>query len=86
MTLQEIKEHQDQFGTHDLDTMSTSDYRQVLDDGAFFWIDHHECLRNTFSGEIIASNIMQIDLLIAYMENLKIIIRDNNNQGNYIKQ
>lgn len=71
MTLQEIKEHQDQFGTHDLDTMSTSDYRQVLDDGAFFWIDHHDFLRNTFSGEMFATNRVQLDAMIEYLQRFR---------------
>lgn len=71
MTLQEIKEHQDQFGTHDLDTMSTSDYRQVLDDGAFFWIDHHDFVRSTFSGEIIITNSEQLDVVIEHLQNYR---------------
>lgn len=68
MTLQEIKEHQDQFGTHDLETMSTSDYRQVLDDGAFFWLDHHDFVRSTFSGEIFATSKVQLDILIEHLQ------------------
>lgn len=68
MTLQEIKEHQDQFGIHDLDTMSTTDYRQALDDGAFFWVDHHDFVRSTFSGEIFATNRGQLDAMIEYLQ------------------
>ena len=38
ITIQEIKEHHDQFGLHDMSAMPTDEYRQALKDGALFWI------------------------------------------------
>lgn len=68
ITLQDIKEHKDHFGLHDLGTMSTEEYRKALSDGAFFWIDHHECVRSTFSEEIFATNREQLDALIEHLQ------------------
>jgi hypothetical protein len=64
ITLEDIQNHRDQFGLHDLDTMHTSDYRKALRDEAILWIDHHDFVRSTFSGEIIATNREQVDALI----------------------
>lgn len=68
MELKEIKEHQDQYGLHDLGTMNTADYRQALADGAMFWIDHHEFVRSTLSGEIFATNREQLDAMIEHLQ------------------
>ena len=76
ITLKDIKEHKDQFGIHDLDTMSTSDYRQVLADGAFFRIDHHEFVRSTLSEEILATNREQLDALIEHLQEYRVKMRE----------
>lgn len=68
ITLQDIKEHKDHFGLHDLVTMSTEEYQKALSDGAFFWINHHECVRCTSSEEKFATNLEQLDLLIEHLE------------------
>lgn len=68
ITIQEIKEHYDQFGLHDLSSMPTSDYRQALDNGAMFWIDHHDFVRSTLSEEILATNCEQLDVLIEHLQ------------------
>ncbi|WP_431224803.1 hypothetical protein ACQ86O_08085 [Serratia sp. L9] len=68
ITVKEIKEHKDQFGIHDLDSMHTTEYRQALSDGAFFWIDHHDFVRSTFSGEIFATNREQLDAMIEHLQ------------------
>lgn len=44
--------------------MSTEEYRQVLKDGAFLWIDHHDFVRSTFSEENFATNSEEIHDLI----------------------
>lgn len=68
ITTEDIKAHKDQFGLHDLDTMSIEEYRQSLRDGAFIWIDHHECVRSTFSEEIFATNRKQLDAFIEHLQ------------------
>lgn len=67
LSLQEIKEHKDQFGLHELDTMHIETFRQALKDEAFMWLDHHNFLRSTLSGEIFATNIEQLEALIGYL-------------------
>lgn len=68
ITIQDIKAHKDQFGLHDLDTMSTEEYRKSLSDGAFFWIDHHDFVRSTLSEEILATNREQLDAMIEHLQ------------------
>lgn len=48
--------------------MDLPHYQQVLAGGAFFWIDHHDFVRSTFSGEIFATNREQPDALIAHLQ------------------
>lgn len=68
MSIQEIKEHYDQFGLHDMGTMPTNSYRIALTQGALFWIDHHDFLRSTLSGEILAANKEQLDAMIEHLQ------------------
>ena len=70
ITIQDIKAHKDQFGLHDLDTMSTEEYRKSLSDGAFFWIDHHDFVRSTLSEEILTTNREQLETLIEYLQSI----------------
>ncbi|WP_333854158.1 hypothetical protein [Leclercia sp.] len=68
ITIQEIKEHYDQFGLHDMSTMPTAEYQQALADGALFWIDHHDFVRSTLSGEIFATNKEQLEVMIEHLK------------------
>lgn len=68
ITIQEIKEYYDQFGLHDISSMPTSEYRQALANGGLLWIDHHDFVRSTLSGEIIATNKEQVDALIEHLQ------------------
>ncbi|WP_404655798.1 hypothetical protein [Raoultella ornithinolytica] len=70
-TIDEIKEHHDYYGIHDLSSMPTVDYRQALENGAFFWIDHHDFVRGTFSEEILATNREQLDVMIEYLQKFR---------------
>ena len=67
ITINDIREHYDSYGIHDLSRMTTTDYRQALENGAFFWIDHHDFVRGTFSEEILAINRDQLDAMIEYL-------------------
>lgn len=71
ITLQEIKDHLDQYGIENLETTPTSVFRQLLDDGAFFWIDHHDFIRSTLSEEIFATNREQLDALIEHLQQFR---------------
>ena len=68
ITVQEIKEHKDQYGIDDIGGMHTTEYRRVLSDGAFFWIDHHDFVRSTLSEEILATNREQLDAMIEHLQ------------------
>ncbi|CAI8781954.1 MULTISPECIES: hypothetical protein [Enterobacteriaceae] len=67
LSMQEIKEHYDQYGLHDMSVMPTAEYRQALADGALFWADHHDFVRSTLSGEIFATNKEQLDAMIEHL-------------------
>ncbi|WP_222889423.1 hypothetical protein [Enterobacter sp. C2] len=68
MSIQEIKEHYDLYGLHDMSVMPTAEYRQALANGALFWIDHHDFVRSTLSDEILATNREQLDVLIEHLQ------------------
>lgn len=68
VTAKDIKEHHDKYGIEDLGTMHTGVYRQLLNEGAFFWIDHHDFVRSTFSEEIFATNREQLDAMIEHLQ------------------
>ncbi|HIF6300828.1 TPA: hypothetical protein ACX3LH_003140 [Klebsiella michiganensis] len=68
ITIQDIKEHYDQHGLHDMSAMPTVEYRQVLKNGALFWIDHHDFVRSTLSEEILATNREQLDAMIEHLQ------------------
>ncbi|MEB2767327.1 hypothetical protein VC306_14265 [Citrobacter portucalensis] len=68
ITIQEIEEHYDQYGLHDMSAMTMPEYRQALANGALFWVDHHDFMRSTLSGEILATNREQLDTLIEFLK------------------
>lgn len=71
ITLKDIREHREMYDLPDIETMRTDDYRQALKKEAFFWIDHHEFVRSTLSGEIFATNREQLDAMIEYLQGLR---------------
>ena len=71
ITLKDIKAHQEQFGLYNLETMSNEEYKKALSDGAFFWVDHHDFVRSTFSEEIFATSCEQLDALISHLQGLR---------------
>ncbi|HDF5712408.1 hypothetical protein ACNPNM_21140 [Klebsiella variicola] len=68
ITIHEIKEHYDHYGLHDMCTMPTTKYQQILAKGALFWIDHHDFVRSTLSDEILATNQEQLDAMIKHLQ------------------
>lgn len=68
ITLQEIKEHQNQYGTQDIGSMTTSDYRKVLAEEGFFWGDPHGFIMHQLSKELIVTNTEQLDALLEHLE------------------
>lgn len=71
ITIEDIKAHKEHFGLTDLDIMGIEEYRRNLREGVFFWVDHHDFLRSTFSEEIFASNREQFDALIEHLQELR---------------
>lgn len=71
ITLQDITEHKDYYGLHNLETMTKEEYQQVLNADCFFWVDHHDRVRHQLSGEIIAMNKQQLDLLIEHLKSFR---------------
>lgn len=71
VTVQDIKEHQDHFGIDDITSMDIAEYRRLLNDGAFFWINHNEIIRHTLSEEYIAATPGQVDALIEHLKMFK---------------
>ncbi|OCG08045.1 hypothetical protein A9G13_07565 [Gilliamella sp. wkB178] len=71
ITLEEIIEHKNYFGFESLETMPEADYKQLIEKEAFFWLDHHEFIRHQLSGEIIATNKEQLDMLIEYLKSFR---------------
>ncbi|EGQ5301217.1 MULTISPECIES: hypothetical protein [Enterobacteriaceae] len=68
VTIQDIKEHRDHFGIGDITDMDIVEYKRLLNDGAFFWINHNEIIRHTLSEEYIAATPEQVDALIEQLK------------------
>ena len=71
VTIQDIKEHREHFGIGDITDMDIGEYKQILDSGAFFWINHNEIIRHTLSEEYIAATPEQVDALIEHLKQFK---------------
>lgn len=73
--IKKIAEHQDHFGMPgsktDLQLMALSDYRDMTQRDAFFYVDHNGFLRHQFSGEVMAATKDQVNIMINYLEILK---------------
>ena len=73
--IKKIAEHQDHFGMPgsktDLQLMALSDYRDMSQRDAFFYVDHNGFLRHQFSGEVMAATKDQVNIMINYLEILK---------------
>lgn len=68
VTIQAIKEHRDHFGIGDITDMDIVEYKRLLNDGAFFWINHNEIIRHTLSEEYIAATPEQVEALIEQLK------------------
>lgn len=70
-----IAEHQDHFGMPrsktDLQLMALSDYRDMSQREAFFYVDHNGFLRHQFSDEVMAATSEQIECLINELKRIK---------------
>ncbi|ORM60118.1 hypothetical protein PRCB_11765 [Pantoea rodasii] len=78
--IQKIAEHQDHFGMPgsktDLQLMPLSDYRDMSQRDAFFYVDHNGFLRHQFSGEVMASSKQQLDILIDQLKAKRQFLED----------
>lgn len=75
VNIQDIVEHKKMFGIPDskthLQLMTDVEYAEMLGREAFFFVDHDRFLRHQFSGEIMAANKEQLDILIRHLESLR---------------
>lgn len=71
ITIQDIREHRENFGIGDITRMDIAEYKQLLDGGAFFWINHNEIIRHTLSEEYVAATPEQVDALIEHLKQFK---------------
>ncbi|SFO07239.1 hypothetical protein SAMN05421579_1562 [Xenorhabdus japonica] len=76
-SLEEVTQHKKLFGFPEyLSEISPRQYRELVNKGAFFFVDHHNSLRHQFSGEIMATDRQQVDILIAQLELLRAELPD----------
>ncbi|MDE9554156.1 hypothetical protein KKJ06_01560 [Xenorhabdus bovienii] len=76
-SLEEVIQHKKLFGLPEyLSDLSPEQYRELVNKEAFFFVDHHNCLRHQFSSEIMATNKQQIDILIEQLQALKETMND----------
>lgn len=72
VNIQKIIEHKKMFGIPDdksgLQLMPLSEYREMVNREAFFFVDHNGFLRHQFSGEILAASKEHIDILIEQLQ------------------
>ncbi|MBD8153325.1 hypothetical protein [Pantoea agglomerans] len=78
--IKKIAEHQDHFGMPgsktDLQLMTLSDYRDMSQRDAFFYVDHNGFLRHQFSGEVLAASKEQLDILIDALKAKRHLLED----------
>ncbi|WP_053014358.1 MULTISPECIES: hypothetical protein [Xenorhabdus] len=76
-SLEEIIQHKNLFGFPEhLSDLSPEQYRELVNKDAFFFVDHHDCLRHQFSSEIMATDKQQVDILIEQLQALKETMND----------
>ncbi|WP_051916950.1 hypothetical protein [Serratia sp. Ag1] len=80
VNIKKIAEHKKLFGTpdgkSDLQMMPLSEYRNMVEREAFFFVDHNGFLRHQFSGEILAASKEHIDILIEQLKRERRLLDD----------
>lgn len=71
VTFEEVQQHKKSHGFDDLETTTTEEYRRLLSDDALFFMDHHDFLRSSLTGEIFATNSEQVEAMIEYLRSLR---------------
>lgn len=73
--IKKIVEHNAMFGIPgsktELQLMPLSDYRDMSQREAYFYVDHNGFLRHQFSGEVLAANQEQVEELVNCLKELK---------------
>lgn len=73
--IKKIVEHNEMFGIPcsktELQLMPLSDYRDMSQREAYFYVDHNGFLRHQFSGEVLAANQEQVEELVNCLKELK---------------
>ncbi len=68
------EERMEKFNLTGLDSMPTADYREALEQEAFFWSDPHGFIMHTLSGERIVTNTEQLDALLEHLEGYRTLL------------
>ena len=78
--LEKISEHKSMFGIpeskSDLQLMPLIEYQEMVNREAFFFVDHNGFLRSQFSGEILAANKKQLDIIIEQLKTTRHHLND----------
>lgn len=76
VTFEEVQEHKKLHGFDDLECTTTEEYRRLLSEEALFFVDHHDFLRSSLTGEIFATNREQVEAMIEYLWSLRHRMQD----------
>ncbi|HBV7989124.1 TPA: hypothetical protein MD633_003193 [Citrobacter freundii] len=78
--IRKIAEHKDMFcipdSKTDLQIIPLTEYRELVKREAYFFVDHNGFLRHQFSGDVIAANKEQLDILIEGLKEKRQLLDD----------
>ena len=76
VTFEEVQQHKKLHDFDDLETTTVKKYRRLLSSDALFFVDHHDFLRSSLTGEIFATNREQVEAMIEYLWKIRRRMRD----------
>lgn len=76
VTFEEVRQHKKFHGFDDPETTTAKKYRSLLSSGTLFFVDHHDFLRSSLTGEIFATNREQVEAMIEYLWKIRRRMRD----------
>ena len=76
VTFEEVQQHKKLHDIDDLETTTVKKYRRLLSSDALFFVDHHDFLRSSLTGEIFATNREQVEAMIEYLWKIRRRMRD----------
>jgi hypothetical protein len=67
----EIEKHKKIHKCDNLELKTLEEYKWSLNSEAFFFVDHHGFLCGSLSGEMLAANREQLNVMIEYLNGLR---------------